>query len=456
MRQYNRQRILRAALVTIMVGVPVATGTHRAIAQEENAADLAAIAYLERRADCLSHYQFGSVHILLAPEISQRAITPGATLTLRGTVENTNEVPLADGRIVARVLREDARVADNHWHPVVAEQVLSGQYGLRAHETQPFTFTWVVPGRSPHGLYRVEFFYLAGNRFVFAGVPYVPNVVGAAHLFSVGISSSPAAVAFNRGVVQLNGSPVALRSVPAAVEPGRAVTVSASLTAEGSGAQPVTVNTKVYDWSDTDGEPPLHTESASLTVTPGIPTPLSLTWTPQGPGIYEVVFIATPADRHVLPSLLKVRFPVRGFAPRLLYAGLGGLTEDGQTVVTACTLNGTEGDGEGTARLRATVEGRVLESAESAIGPDVAAVNFRIPNARLSKAVTIEADVLNAEGTVTDRYVGTTAVRPTVLRDDPSSGRLLPPNRGRIIAALATVVVAIVVLLVIRRRRKTW
>lgn len=456
MRQHNERKIAHAALAAIVVSVAMARSVPVAVAQEENAADEAAISYLERRADCLSHYQFGSVHILLAPETSQRAITPGATLTLQGTVENMNEIPLVDGRIIARVLREDARVADEQWHPVVAEQVLPGDYGLRARETQPFTFTWVVPGRAPRGLYRVEFFYLAGQRFVFAGVPYVPNVVGAAHLFSVGVSSSPAAVAFDRGAVQLNGSPVALRSVPAAVEPGRTVTVSASLAAEGPGAQPVTMSTKVYDWSDTDGETALHTESASLTITPGIPNPVSLTWTPPGPGVYEVIFIATPADRHVLPSLLKVRFPVRGFAPRLLYAGLGGLTEDGQTVVTACTLNGTEGDGEGFARLRATVAGRVLESAESAIGPDVAAVNFRIPNAHLSKAVTIEADVLNAEGVVTDRYVGATAVRSTALRDDPSSGRPLPTNRGRIIAALATVVVAMIVLLFIRRRRKTW
>lgn len=420
--------------------------------------------HLEQVGECLSHYRYGSVSIALDDEETADAepqLTAGETLRLSGTLTNGNEYPLPAGRLLARILREDKQVARAHWHPVVAEVELKGDFDLPANGKKIFHHSWRVPTGAPPGAYRAEFSYLAGQRFPLAGVPYVPNLPGTDVSFSVRDTSRPTALTFDRASVRLNGTPLALRAVPPALTPGQPVRLEARLRADGPGKLiAAAVKTTLYEWSDTDPEPPLTDAATEVEISPGQSVPVPFTWTPEQPGVYEVVLTATPADSRVLPSLLKVRVPVRGNAPRILYAGPGGKTGTGDVVMASCVLNSTEGEGLGSFTTRVLAGEKTIAETTGETAGELATTLLTIPADELRGGFAVEMTARTADGRVTDTH--RTSYESAILTGFvPTRQKLITPARLRgqfagpeLLAAVVLGAVIAAVLLVRDRRRR--
>ncbi|MEO6077690.1 MAG: hypothetical protein ABIP54_02800 [Candidatus Andersenbacteria bacterium] len=148
------------------------------VSPENNPAIAQSIAgFTDARFACMDNYNFGSVVVSIdsAKSVLDHQYLPGETITVAGTLHNPNNYPLVEGRMYAHILREEATMADKNWHPYLSQEFVPGEYNLDAGQTKDFTYSYRIPAESPAGVYRVELYYLVGNRYVMSGIPYVAN-----------------------------------------------------------------------------------------------------------------------------------------------------------------------------------------------------------------------------------------------------------------------------------------
>lgn len=364
--------------------------------------------YLSSRSDCLAHYKFGSVQFSFDAREQKRQVWPGEAIAIQGTVLNTNNYPLPQGKILARVLRQDETVAAEQWYPYVAEEYLSGNYDLGANGNALFTWQWHLPAKAPAGTYRLEFYYLAGGRYVMAGIPYVPAVPGATLLFTVPEAGAPAAINFDRASATINTKPFALRAVPPTYPSHQPLAIKASLAAQGPSPIPVTLTAELHEWSDTDGEPALQASERTVIVTSQQPLPLTFNWADPKPGVYELIWKAAPQDPTILSSILKIRFPIEGNAPRIIFSGIGGYNETEATIVT-CLVNGTYGAGEGSAITQINIAGQAIQPLQTRTDTgELTAASVNISRQQLNGAtLEVATEAHNEAGEVTDTHTVT-------------------------------------------------
>lgn len=287
-------------------------------------------------------YKYDSVAISTGDISHVGAVAAGEAVTIPGTVKNKNTYALPSGRLWARVLRHDDVMGPDNWYPYVGETNVAGDWSLAPRETKDFVFKWTVPTRASAGIYQVDFFYLAAGRFVMAGTPYVTNVPGASALFNVEDNGMPAEVTFDRNSVTLAGESLALRSVPPTLPVDEPVTIRANLSATED--SPAIVTKALYGWSDMDGNAPIKVEEDTVRLSAGKEQHVSFTWDNPEAGVYELVLTTTPFDASIAPSILKVRFPIEGNTPRIIFSGVTDRTTDG-VVVSSCAVNGTFSSG---------------------------------------------------------------------------------------------------------------
>lgn len=360
--------------------------------------------YFSGRSACLDEYQFGSV-VFDVVGGARQVTGAGQTLNIGASVENKNDFPLPEGRVYVHILRQDATVADENWHPLVYEGEVPGNFALAANEKKPFSFSWQIPAGAPAGVYRAEFFYLAGGRFVMAGLPYAANLSGGSALFSVTRSNETSYVEFDRGSVQLNEAPLALRSVPPVLENSGPITASVVLRAVGVTTQTVDVTASLYRWSITDGTAPVLQTTSQITLQPNGSATIPFSWDSPAAGAYEVVFEAKTANANQLPSRLKFRFPIAGSVPRIIFAGITGEESDNVTV-TSCTVNATYGEDDGQATLSvSSTNGELLGSnTDNASATDLSTTQLSVPKSSLTAGITVAAQATDSAGNVTDSH----------------------------------------------------
>ena len=427
--------------------------------------------HLNARGECLDKYGLGSV--LVTTDVSQSVlrVAPAGQLVVAGTVENTNSYPLPEGRLLARVLRHDRTIADEHWHPVVEEQDVPGNLSLAANESKSFAFHWNVPADAPGGIYRVEFVYLAGGRYSLSGLSFVPNFTATARTFQVANSSTGSALEFDRSSVTLNDSPYALRSVPPSFAPGEPVAVEAVLVNDSSASRTITVTTELHEWSDSDEEPPVLSTSQDIQLAPGDSQAIPFTWDSAVSGVYELVYKATPVDQRVLPSVLKVRFPVEGVAPRIMFSGITAV-EGAEAEVTTCVVNGTTGEGTGSYQTTVSASRGELGVAEGSVDSGaVASSTIRVPLTSDTRQLSLAMVARDADGNITDQHTVTyedellddvlpaASVNDSVLLETDEEAPAVFGLSARMITYITLAVAGVVILLsvamlVYRRRRQ--
>ena len=327
-------------------------------------------------------------------------------MEVKGKVTNGNNYYLTEGKILARILRRDEKVAGRDWHPYVAEIEVPGKFPLLANESKEFSFAWDVPALAPSGEYQVDLFYLAGRRYVLSGLSYIVNVPGGTTGFTVRESGPPAGANFDRSSVRLAGKNLTLRSVPPTLPADKPISVSAKINTIGGNALPVVITKKLFNWSDTDKTQPLESVTETIIIDPKKPQEVSFNWQKPKAGVYELVLTALPINQDALPSILRVRFPVEGNTPRIIFGGITG-QEDDNVKITACAVNGTFGEGKGTVNARIMTGDKILGSGESKLQntAGVLTAKFVVPlEALKGKEFSVLTEAKNEQGEVIDSH----------------------------------------------------
>lgn len=365
--------------------------------------------YFKDRQECFNGYHFGSVKVLFNENYADHSYEAGSKVTISGTLANENDYPLVNGVVLARLLRQDETVAAENWHPMVLEQSLPGNYDLLAKGTGSFSFDWAVPAEAPAGIYRLELFYLAGQRYVISGIPYVANSPASSTIFSVvNKNGSPRYANFDISTVQLNEQPLKLRSVPPTLPANEPVNISVNIKAESPDAIPVTLHSALYAWSDSDKKPPVWERTSHISIDPLKPFAATMHEDKLTPGAYELVMTITPDDPNILTSMVKVRFPIEGNMPRIIYSGIGGY-ENGQAIITTCTVNGTfdkiGSKAGGSVGTKIETGGQVLgEGTTDTIADRLTTATIKVPLTKEAKAqgLTISTIARNDQGVQSD------------------------------------------------------
>lgn len=358
------------------------------------------------RKECSDRYRFGSVVFSFDSTSNNQITNPGEKLKISGMIKNNNEYPLPGGQVLVRILRQDPKVELRDWHPIVAD-IPMNEMMLLANESKPLNFEWTVPALAPAGTYRAEFFYQAAGRYSMAGLPFIANATGGSVLFSVKSAGIETAINFDRSSVLLNGKPLGLRSVPPTLETDKPVTVSAKLKLENNNKKPINISLtkKLFNWSDADQTKPLSETTEVVALKPGQTVPTNFQWDKPIEGVYQLQLSAQPENPQILPSILKVRFPVGGDSPRLIFAGVGKINSDGSAEVVACGLNGTFGETNGSVTTKIESGGKVLSEKTDAITKTgMATILLPLTKEQLMKSFTVSTQATNAAGEVTDKH----------------------------------------------------
>lgn len=409
--------------------------------------------YVGSRDSCLAAYQLGSVVFLFDGSVASRSFKPGQSMTISGNIQNTNPYPIAQGKVMVRILRDDTTVAAEHWHPIVAETILPNEFNLPASDSVPFTFSWAVPNGAPGGTYRAEFHFLAGGRYSMGGLSFVPNFTAGSVLFGVQTSANPAILSFDRSSVELQNEPLALRAVPPTLAAGAPVSIQVNLTASGTSAPiPATITTALYEWSDTDGEQPLQQSSEQVSITQNQPYPVQFSWENAQAGVHELVVTATPQDSSLLPSIVRVRFPVEGNTPRVVFSGVTEVT-DTEAVVTTCVVNGTHGAGAGTVTTQVASGGNTLATATGNVDSEVlSTVQTRLALADIGDALQVSTQASNDLGQVTDDH--TVSYRGSDIVP-PAAAQTKRPAMWLMVAIGAALLLVIIISIIVIKRHST-
>lgn len=362
--------------------------------------------YVDSRNACLEDYQLGSVLFTFDETDDSRIAEAGQPIAFSGTIKNTNTFPMPQGKVFVRILREDATVADENWHPIVAEFTLPEEFNIPAQGEAPFLFTWIVPTTAQTGEYRAEFNFLGAGRYSLTGLTFVPNFTGGNSPFYVKNGGSAQHLNFARDSVTLNDSPYALRSVPPQFQPGIPLTIGTSLQNAGT-VEPITANVtmKLFEWSDTDGEAPVAESTQEVTIAPGQSTPLTFTWDQTLSGVYELVMTAEPLDGEAVPSILRVRFPVEGNTPRIMFSGITDVT-NGEATITTCVINGTVGTGGGSVTTAAVINGQTLGSTTGELEAGIlTTTSTTVPINDVANPLLVSTEAKDENGVVTDSHM---------------------------------------------------
>lgn len=467
------KNLFAAVLSLVTIALPVT-----ALAQTDTPQPPAQLAdsaksYFEGRFACMDNYNFNSVVVTVdtAKSILDHQYLPGETISVAGTIKNPNNYPLVGGRLYAHILREDAIMASENWHPYVSQEFVPGEYDLAANQTADFTYSYRIPAGSPAGTYRVELYYLVGNRYVMSGIPYVANFTGASAPFTVtrpviagNAANAVAGLDFDRNSVKVNKQAFQLREIPAVYESGKPVTVNVDLNALGKAKMSGTVHMDLYKWSITDQTTPIISKSIDVAVSATKATPITFTWDKANAGTYELVFTATTSDAEAVPSILNVRFPVGGLVPRIVYSGIGAIA-DGSAIINACVVNATFGSGVGAMTNELIIDGKQAQTKDAAVSADQ--LSTALISAKLTelagKAFDVHVVAKDASGAVVDEttvsYPAGIIAGVQATGSGVSANPIVPaintqPTLYIIIGVVGILVIVLIVVLSIARSRK--
>ncbi|HSX24803.1 MAG TPA: hypothetical protein VLG69_02475 [Candidatus Andersenbacteria bacterium] len=464
-----------ASLIT--VSLPVTALAQTASPQPSAGFGDAAKQAFENRFACMDNYNFNSVAVTVDPakSVLDHQYLPGETIAVAGTIKNPNNYPLVGGMVYAHVLREDAKTAPENWHPYVSQEFVPGAYDVPANQTIGFTYSYRIPQGSPAGTYRIELYYLVGNRYVMSGIPYVANFTAASAPFTIvrptitggNAGHDVAGFVFDRNSVKVNGKNFQLREIPPTFESGKPVAVNVDLRAIGKSKVSGTVTMDLYAWSITDQKKPIISQSMDVVASPTKATPITFTWDSATPGTYELVLTSTTKDVEDVPSVLDVRFPVAGLVPRIVYSGIGAI-KDGVATINACIVNATFGSGTGSMTNSLLINGKEVQTKDAAVSADqLSTALISEPLADLAgKAFDVHVVAHDANGNVADETTvsypaGIIAGAQDTFAPTPASSEGVAPTIKPMQYILIGVVIIVIVLLIaifnsMRLRKKKY
>lgn len=122
-------------------------------------------------------YRFQSTSISLSPkdETLGKEYKIGETIKFVGYVENTNDYPIVDGYVFARLGYENEDF-NTEGSNTIDEFIIVEDISIDGREKEALEFEYTIPANLPSGEYRMDFFFSVDKRFNLGGLPFTNEI----------------------------------------------------------------------------------------------------------------------------------------------------------------------------------------------------------------------------------------------------------------------------------------
>lgn len=334
MEQAHTQiRHTRFGVGLIGIFLLVVFSPHLLLAQQSAEAPLKPVADAGRTNSCLQYFTPDSVHVTLEPNLE--STVSGVPLTFNGTIENTNDYPVVDGRLFVKVFRVPETGGENGPH-VVDQFVARDNLNIPAQSTIPITFAWHVPSYATSGQYRLATHFIVADNFSVLGNPASDHITGETVPFAIS-GEQPSMTAIDRETITVNGEAYVAQAAPPVVAARDSIEVMATVANVGQVADSgATITWRLYEGEIPREEHLLTSEEKSLRIRAGERTRISFSTSRASHPQYLIVGELTWRDTK---SIINIRIAREGLSERsVAFAGSDTfpITAEDEVTLFAC------------------------------------------------------------------------------------------------------------------------
>ncbi|HMP67620.1 MAG TPA: hypothetical protein PKA60_02635 [Candidatus Paceibacterota bacterium] len=131
-------------------------------------------------------YEFQSVEVAVGPVDNRidSVINPGDTIDFEGGINNKNPYPIVDGYVFARVSQMNEN-SFSEGYDIIDEFFVAEKIAIDGSSEKELNFSWNVPNSIGSGQYRVDYYFVVGNKFNLAGLPFTNEINAGFTLFDI-------------------------------------------------------------------------------------------------------------------------------------------------------------------------------------------------------------------------------------------------------------------------------
>lgn len=414
-------------------------------------------------ASCSDYYHFQSILFYFSP--NKDAFPPGEKITFTGTLENTNNSPISDGFVYARIARKSLIPNNKTGNDIVYEGVVLSDVALAPLQKAKKTFSWQVPKGLSGGRYTVDLFFSVGKKFELSGLPFSNEMIGGSTSFVVD-GPKGESVFFDRTKSKFNDTVYEHSSDLPLVLPKEPVVISQTLVNQSNLPKKVNITQELYWWDGINASDKLDTKEEEIF----IPAKSEKVVTYSIPSVsLPVYYLRTTAKTNDTLSIVNTRVTAQIAKPRLSFAGITALPFGGKATVFACYQNTLATLASGTIRLSifdAEKKAILSVSTTTLVGGGVQVISASSLGEKVHNKVSLEAEIKDGEGKIVDTYKTVIDCSsfdgPNSLCSNPSSVDTQTPTTNSfkmgvfvyIGIAVALLLILILVFLFYRRKNK--
>jgi hypothetical protein len=352
--------------------------------------------------NCFDYYKFQSV--TLSFDEDNDLFGPGETIHFFGNIVNSNDYPIANGLVFARISRvSDRYITDGN--NIVDEIIAIDNVNLKAKEVKEASFDWNAPKELVSGEYRIDFFFSVGKKFNLGGLPFTNEVVAGFDTFTIN-SDDVDYVYFDRAGTKVNGKKYNHMSSWPFVEYGKEAVVTQPIISTFPDGEPVKVSYDLYAWDSLNEKDLISHTEEMITVANGNSSSVSFTIPKMSKSVYYLKI--TLNWRHE-KSIVNIRIVSDGNNPRLNFPALTKfpIKQGDEFTLFSCFHNASGMNTKGGVEVTLSDKG----------GNEVGKIEYNgdITSAMMADKVDLKADkdydflklkakIFNANGLVVDDY----------------------------------------------------
>jgi len=290
--------------------------------------------------NCFSVYNFTDSYFQ-SLHVDKSTYNPGGTI--RGSVgfTNINNYPLPELYVRALVFYVGDTFVDRpEGNDMVDDFAIASDVNLLGKRSADFDFTWKVPANAKSGTYMIAVYLGSKSDFSFAGLTFLPEVLGKYTLFDVS-SGASGLFHFDKNKVTYNGDSYKFRSMLDTVS--QPIKVDSILVNDGPSTT-VSLTYEVYKWSDNSKTNRVSQKSDSFSLASGQSKQLTYTIDNLPNDIYQLVITAVTQDGR--KAIIKPRFPADVNKGNFIFLGLDKfpLTKGSSSIIYSCFSNSAYSD----------------------------------------------------------------------------------------------------------------
>ncbi|MBP9763484.1 MAG: hypothetical protein KBD10_01930 [Candidatus Pacebacteria bacterium] len=299
---------------------------------------------------CFDYYTFGSVKADISSTVESSV--PGAPITFRGSIKNTNAYPILNGALYVKVFKLSESSEKNANGPSVVDQFFVKEgITLDSNQEQEISFDWNIPSWATNGEYQVATFFVSNQAYNFLGLSFTDDITGNVANFNVNTELQKS-VTFNKNTVKINNERYNFAAFPPRLSTKDPVNISATVENTTNEAVRVPVSFKLYQWDSMREENELQKETRFVDVPANSSTDVSFKITDNKYPVYLAEIILQYKD---MKSILNPRFVREGISrPRINFPGVSKypLKQGEETALFACVHNMSDAVIKGSLKIK--------------------------------------------------------------------------------------------------------